>query len=86
MGTDTRVGFISPHSQSFCADCNRIRVTAEGRLLLCLGQKHSIDLRRLLRANPTEDTPLKTGIRASLERSREVMISAAGPDPSWRGT
>jgi cyclic pyranopterin phosphate synthase len=47
--TRTRVGFISPHSHNFCADCNRVRVTTEGRLLLCLGQEHSADLRAVLR-------------------------------------
>jgi cyclic pyranopterin phosphate synthase len=54
-GSDNRVGFISPHSHNFCGDCNRVRVTAEGRLLLCLGQEFSTDLRRALRANPTDD-------------------------------
>ena len=32
---DSRIGFISPHSHNFCATCNRVRVTVEGRLLLC---------------------------------------------------
>ena len=50
--TGTRVGFISPHSHNFCGSCNRVRLTCEGRLLLCLGQEHSVDLRRVLRANP----------------------------------
>ncbi len=49
-GFDARIGFISPHSQNFCDSCNRVRVTAEGRLLLCLGNEHSVDLRRVLRA------------------------------------
>lgn len=44
-----RVGFISPHSNNFCHLCNRVRVTAEGRLLLCLGNEHSVDLRAVLR-------------------------------------
>lgn len=57
-GRKERVGFISPHSHNFCDDCNRVRVTAEGRLLLCLGQENSVDLRRILRANPTDDAPL----------------------------
>ena len=57
--SDSRVGFISPHSHNFCADCNRVRVTAEGQLLLCLGQEHSIDLRRSLRANPLNDAAVK---------------------------
>ena len=47
---ETRVGFISPHSHNFCSECNRIRVTVEGRLLFCLGNEHSVDLRALLRA------------------------------------
>lgn len=46
----TRIGFISPHSHNFCHMCNRVRVTAEGRLLLCLGNEHSVDLRGILRA------------------------------------
>ncbi|GAA0792161.1 GTP 3',8-cyclase MoaA [Marinobacterium sediminicola] len=50
--SDSRVGFISPHSRNFCGDCNRVRVTAEGRLLLCLGHEHSVDLRAVLR-DPT---------------------------------
>ena len=49
-----RIGFISPHSHNFCASCNRVRLTAEGRLLLCLGNEHSIDLRGPLRAGATD--------------------------------
>lgn len=55
----SRIGFISPHSHNFCDDCNRVRVTAEGQLLLCLGQEHSIDLRRSVRANPLDDDAVK---------------------------
>lgn len=47
-----RIGFISPHSENFCSTCNRVRVTAEGRLLLCLGNEHSVDLRQVLRERP----------------------------------
>jgi len=65
-GTDTRVGFISPHSHNFCGDCNRVRVTAEGRLLLCLGQEFSADLRRALRANPTDDERVKQALVAAM--------------------
>ncbi len=50
--SDSRIGFISPHSHNFCHLCNRVRVTAEGRLLLCLGNEHSVDLRTIIRANP----------------------------------
>jgi len=61
-GKHSRIGFISPHSHNFCDDCNRVRVTAEGMLLLCLGQEHSIDLRKVVRANPGDDEALKEAI------------------------
>ncbi|MES9837865.1 MAG: GTP 3',8-cyclase MoaA [Candidatus Thiodiazotropha sp.] len=66
-GSDTRVGFISPHSHNFCEHCNRVRLTAEGRLLLCLGQEHSVDLRRVVRANPLDDEPLRRAIIDAME-------------------
>lgn len=47
----TRIGFISPHSHNFCGDCNRVRVTSEGRLLLCLGNEQGTDLMPLLRSS-----------------------------------
>ena len=49
MAVPSRLGLISPHSNNFCASCNRLRVTAEGQLLLCLGNEHAISLRDLLR-------------------------------------
>lgn len=61
-GTDTRVGFISPHSHNFCESCNRVRVTTEGRLLLCLGQEHSVDLRAVLRDSPSDRDALQRAI------------------------
>ncbi len=65
-GTDTRVGFISPHSHNFCDQCNRVRLTCEGRLLLCLGQEHSVDLRHVIRSHPGDMERLKQAIRDSM--------------------
>ena len=65
-GLKTKVGFISPHSHNFCSSCNRVRVTAEGRLLLCLGNEHSVDLRAIIRANPGDIEPVKQAIRDSM--------------------
>ena len=65
-GTDSRIGFISPHSHNFCDTCNRVRVSAEGRLLLCLGQEHSVDLRHVLRAHPGNGERLKQAIVAAM--------------------
>lgn len=61
-GSTTRVGFISPHSNNFCHLCNRVRVTAEGRLLLCLGNEHSVDLRAMLRDPHYTLDSMKTAI------------------------
>ncbi|MEI6334715.1 MAG: GTP 3',8-cyclase MoaA [Methylococcaceae bacterium] len=61
-GTQTRVGFISPHSDNFCSTCNRVRLTVEGRLLLCLGNEHSVDLKAVLRTHPGNMAVLKQAI------------------------
>jgi len=60
--SESRVGFISPHSHNFCSTCNRVRVTVEGRLLLCLGNEHSLDLRDIMRRHPGDIEPLKAAI------------------------
>ena len=61
-GSQSRVGFISPHSENFCSTCNRVRLTVEGRLLLCLGNEHSVDLKQIVRNNPGDMTALKQAI------------------------
>lgn len=66
-----RVGFISPHSHNFCGDCNRVRVTVEGRLLLCLGNEHSVDLMRVLRAHPDNDNKLQDTIIRAMDLKPE---------------
>ncbi len=65
---NTRIGFISPHSHNFCSTCNRLRLTAEGRLLLCLGHENSLDLRGLLRRHPVHDEPILEALRSALQR------------------
>lgn len=57
-GTDLRIGFITPLSQHFCETCNRVRLTADGTLYLCLGQTDKVALRPLLR-NGISDNQLK---------------------------
>ncbi|OHZ04265.1 GTP 3',8-cyclase MoaA [Salinicola sp. MIT1003] len=69
--SDSRVGFISPHSHNFCSTCNRVRVTVEGRLLLCLGNEHSVDLRATLRQYPGELEPLKEQIVTAMDLKPE---------------
>ena len=50
-----RIGFINPVSEPFCGDCNRIRVTAEGKLRTCLFSHNETDLREPLRAGVSDD-------------------------------
>ena len=45
-----RIGFINPVSEPFCGDCNRVRLTADGRLRTCLFSLNETDLRALIRA------------------------------------
>lgn len=64
--SNNKIGFISPHSHNFCDTCNRVRVTTEGRLLLCLGQEHSVDLRAVIRNYPGDMERLKQAIIDSM--------------------
>lgn len=65
--TNTKVGFISPHSHNFCESCNRVRITSKGELYLCLGQENKVDLRPLLKEYPYDDKPLKKAIVDSMK-------------------
>ncbi len=67
----SRVGFISPHSHNFCSTCNRVRVTVEGRLLLCLGNEHSVSLMPSLRDYPTDDSTLRDTIVKAMDLKPE---------------
>lgn len=73
-GERSRIGFISPMSHNFCGDCNRVRMTVEGRLLLCLGNEHSADLRKILRAGNEQNS--RRDEMAQLEASEELPVSA----------
>lgn len=66
-GTKLVVGFITPLSQHFCATCNRIRVSADGVLYLCLGREDRVDLRQLLRAG-AEDAEIAQAMAAAVAR------------------
>ena len=65
--SSSHLGVISPHSHNFCSSCNRVRLTSEGRLLLCLGNEHSIDLRHVLRSdNYTQEALHQTIINSMM--------------------
>lgn len=60
-GTDLNIGFITPMSQHFCETCNRVRLSVDGTLYMCLGQEHNYELRPLLRAG-ISDAELEAAI------------------------
>jgi cyclic pyranopterin phosphate synthase len=61
------VGFISPVSEPFCADCDRVRLTADGKLRTCLFSVHETDLRGPLREGASDDE-LEEIVRAAVWR------------------
>jgi cyclic pyranopterin phosphate synthase len=54
-GTNTSVGTISAVSNNYCSSCNRVRLTAKGELILCLGQKDSVSLRDAIRSGMCDE-------------------------------
>ena len=65
-GSESRIGFISPHSHNFCDTCNRVRITAKGELYPCLGQNDAMHLLPILREFPGADAPLRQAIMDSM--------------------
>jgi cyclic pyranopterin phosphate synthase len=61
------IGFVNPVSEPFCADCNRLRLTADGRLRTCLFSLHETDLRGPLRAG-ADDAELGRVVRDAVWR------------------
>ena len=68
-GTNTHIGFITPISQHFCETCNRVRLSVDGTLYMCLGQEHNFPLRDLLRKGIPDD------------ELKEALIAAIGLKP-----
>mgnify|MGYP003602803857 FL=1 len=66
----TTVGVITPISQHFCDTCNRVRLSVDGTLYMCLGQEERFELRPLLRAGCT-DNELENAIRQAIELKPE---------------
>lgn len=62
-GLKSRLGLITPLSHNFCADCNRMRLTCQGRIYMCLGHEDHIDLKAAFREQGPQ------GIDALLDRA-----------------
>ena len=66
-GARGTIGFISPVSQPFCQFCNRVRLTADGKLRLCLLRNDEIDFREAMRSGASDDDMLQR-LRAGIWR------------------
>jgi len=71
------IGFISPVSEHFCEECNRLRLTADGKLRTCLFSDEEIDLRQPLREGATV-ADLKVLIREAVSRKPRMHKLRAG--------
>ncbi|MES2019088.1 MAG: GTP 3',8-cyclase MoaA [Pseudomonadota bacterium] len=74
----TSIGFITPMSQHFCGDCNRVRLAVDGTLYLCLGQEDKFEFRPLLRGGAS-DGELEAAIRHAVELKPEKHDFLAQP-------
>ena len=79
-GKSTQVGVISPITHNFCDSCNRLRVTPDGRLILCLGHENALDLRQLLRSD-MDSSSLKRAIVAALAYKPERHVFDQPDEP-----
>ncbi|WP_345843518.1 GTP 3',8-cyclase MoaA [Shewanella algae] len=66
-----RIGLIMPYAKNFCASCNRLRVSAKGKLHLCLFTEHGVDLRDLLQSHEQQDE-LIARLHQQLQQKKET--------------
>ena len=76
---DLHIGFITPISQHFCETCNRVRLSVDGSLYLCLGDEHKFELRPLLRKG-ISDQALEEVIEEAMGLKPEKHVFNENPD------
>jgi cyclic pyranopterin phosphate synthase len=80
-GTGTRLGLISPLTANFCDGCNRVRLTTEGKLFMCLGHDDQVDLKAALRDGGIAalDAAIDLGLRIKPARHDFRIEAGAAP-------
>jgi cyclic pyranopterin phosphate synthase len=73
-----KLGFINPVSEPFCADCNRIRLTADGRLRTCLFSLNETDLRTVMRSGANDEELERTIRDAVWRKELKHRVGEAG--------
>jgi cyclic pyranopterin phosphate synthase len=82
-GAPGRVGFISPLSSHFCGACNKLRLTADGRLKTCLHSNREMDIKPALRSQ--EEAPLRALLSEAVRAKEERHLLNEGVAPVRRG-
>ncbi|MDR1572911.1 MAG: radical SAM protein, partial [Clostridiales Family XIII bacterium] len=82
-GAPGRVGLISPLSSHFCGDCNKLRLTADGRIKTCLHSDREIDVKPALRAK--DEAPLRALLREAVLSKEERHLIHEGEASASRG-
>ncbi|GAB4233635.1 MAG: GTP 3',8-cyclase MoaA [Deltaproteobacteria bacterium] len=81
-GFSGRLGIISPVSHKFCSGCNRLRITADGRLRSCLFGRETLDLRGVLRGGGGDDAVAERFRDAVRTKPEGHDLCAGGTAPS----
>ncbi|CAG2109957.1 unnamed protein product [Medioppia subpectinata] len=71
-----QIGFITSMSDNFCGACNRVRITADGNLKVCLFGNEEVSLRDAMRLDAADDTQLETVVRDALNRKHKQHAGA----------
>jgi cyclic pyranopterin phosphate synthase len=70
--TKAVLGFIPSVSEHFCSECNRLRLTPEGKLRLCLMRDEEVDLKCIIRSSDYSPEKLKEVIVNAIERKKQI--------------
>ena len=80
--SDTRLGLISPLTANFCDGCNRVRMTTEGKLYMCLGHSDQVDLKAAFREGGLEAVDAAIDTALFNKPARHDFTIAEGAEPA----
>jgi len=84
VGTETRLGLISPLTANFCDGCNRVRLTTEGKLFMCLGHDDQVDLKAALRTGGVAALDAAIDLGLAAKPARHDFRIGTGEAPAVR--